>query len=139
MTPAEFEDRLHDLLDARQDPLADAACVQFLAEHPDRLAAFARGHERLAALPAVAPLAAPPGLRRRLPWLLAAAAVAAVTAFARRGTPAPAAVVPAGRVLAASLQPILPTLGAAATVRASTVLLAGPTARLETFTQWSAP
>jgi hypothetical protein len=133
MTPAEFEDRLHDLLDARQDPLADAQCIAFLADHPNHLATFARQRERLAALP---PIAARPS-RRVWPWLLAVAAAAALVAVGLRPSPTHAAPTAAGRVLSASLQPIRPMLGVAATVRARTVLLAEPEAHLEVFAQWS--
>lgn len=140
MTPAEFEDRLHELLDARADPLADPACVSFLADHPDRLEAFAQLQERCAALPVVAPRSDVPP-RRLPPWLLVAAAAAAVVALLLlvRGSPAAAAPSPVGRVLAADLHPIPSLLQPTARVGARTVLLAEPTAHLELFTRWSPP
>lgn len=139
MDQAEFEDRLHELLDARHDPLADPQCADFLAEHPQQLDAYARLCERCAVLPwAVPEPAGRPRWRRPLPWLLlAGAAVAAITL--PPGVPAAAAPPAAGRVLAASQQPIRATLQPVATVRARSVLLAGPDAHLETFEQWSAP
>jgi hypothetical protein len=80
MTPAEFDDRVHDLLDRRRDPLADPACTAFLAEHPERAPDLARLLERCAAL--ATPVAAIPRAHRqprRAPWwwLAAGAAVAA--------------------------------------------------------------
>lgn len=139
MTPAEFEDRLHELLDARADPLVDRECASFLAEHPDRLEAFAHLVQRCAVLPAVVP---PRGVPRRRPWILlaAAAAAAAAAAILLRGSPAAAAAhSPAGRVLAADLRPIPSLLQPTATIRTRTVLLAEPTAHLELFSQWSTP
>jgi hypothetical protein len=137
MTPVEFDERLQELLDARSDPLADPECVAFLDAHPERLDGLARLLQRCATLAVVSPR----HVRRRRPmvWLVAAAGIApAFEVAASSGSPAPAAPPPGGRVLAASLQPIRPTLQPTATIRAYSVLLAGPTARLETFTQWSA-
>jgi hypothetical protein len=138
MTPDEFEDRVHELLDARVDPLADDRCVDYLAEHPEHLAEFAVQQERLAALPAVAPShRSLRGQRRMLPLVLAG--IAALAFCVLRPFFAAAGARPPGVVIAASLQPIWPTLGATTTVRARTVLLAPTIGRLEVFSQWSTP
>ena len=143
MTPAEFETRLQGLLDDRRDPLGDPACASFLAEHPEHLETFARLVERCAAIPAVAsPRFARRQRRRPLQWLLlgaAAAALALLALLAWPGSATPATAVPPGRVIAASVQWLPPMLQPVATVHARTVLLAEPRARLEVFTQWSAP
>jgi hypothetical protein len=130
MTPAEFDDRVHDLLDRRRDPLADPACTAFLAEHPERAPDLARLLERCAAL--ATPVAASPAATA------ADAAAADATAPAADATAA-AAATPPGRVLAAELRPIPRTLQATVRVRAHSVLLDRPDARFETFAQWNTP
>jgi hypothetical protein len=134
MTPAEYEARLHAALDARRDPLDDPQLRAFLDEHPGRLEAFADLRARLAVLPALG-VPARRARRRRAPWLLVAAAAAAAWIL-WPAAPAAAAAQP-GRVLAGALAPIRPTLAAAGTARARTVLLDRPGMRLEVFTQWS--
>ncbi len=154
MTPAEFDARLHELLDRRLDPLDDPDCRAFLDAHPHRLPDFAALRLRLAALPHLAepvpaPVPTPRPWRRLAPWWSLAAA-AAIALWLARPTPAPApaaaapaapepAAAPRGRVLAAALEPIHQRLGAVATAQARAVLLDRPDARLETFVQWSSP
>lgn len=140
MTPIEFERRVQHLLDRRRDPLADHRCTEFLAEHPEAIALTAWMLERCAMLPAVARRAprVASGLRRG-PWvgLAAAAAVGAFWLAMRGGAESEAATRrPAGRVLSASLEPILSRLQASPTARVRTVLLAGPGAEFEVFTEW---
>jgi hypothetical protein len=151
MTPTAFHARLHAGLDERRDPLADPAIVAFLAEHPAALDAYARLQERCIALPASAPRPAP--LRRPLPWLAAAATIAAIVAVAAvlasagphvgagatNRSAAPTAARATGRVLAASLDAITPSLQAATPVSVRGVLLDAPGAHLEVFTTWSVP
>jgi hypothetical protein len=135
MTPAEFEARLHAMLDARRDPFDDADLCGYLELHPEQLEPFADLRARLAVLPQVAGPNQRTGVRR-LPFLVLAAAAAATWML----WPAPAAEAAAvGRVLAGSLTPIRPTLAAAGTARARTVLLDLPGLRLEVCRQWSTP
>lgn len=141
MTPAEIDLRLQALLDARLDPLDDPMYCAHLAEHPEQLEAFALLRERLAVLPLLAPpVAEPTPPRWRWPvalgGLAAAVALAVVGTWAMLATPTMVAT-SHGRVLAASLQEIRPTLGAAAGARARTVLLDRADAKLEVFTVWS--
>ena len=140
MNRAEFHTRLHECLDARRDPLDDPQLGAFLADHPDELEGFVALRERLAALPLfAAPLPAPVRTwRRAAPWLLAGVIAAAALLTVWWSTPT-AAAAPLGRVLAASLVPIRPTLAATATSHARMVLLTQKDAHLEVFTRWSTP
>ena len=142
MTPAEFELRVQQLLDRRRDPLADRRCAEHLAEHPEAVAATARLLERCTALPASGrPTVGRPATRWRWPVLTAATAAAAcaIVLGATRGRDSEAAASRSvGRVLSASLEPILPRLQEAPTVRLRSVLLAQPGAEFEVFTQWGA-
>ena len=136
MTPAEFAERVDELLDERRDPLADEACIEFLAADPARLEEYVVLQERLAALPKPArePRRAAP--RIALATAVVAAAVLVVLVIWRSaGEPA---VVPGGRgaVLAASSAPVSWNPGAATPAHARAVLLASPHARLEVYQQW---
>lgn len=142
MTPAEFEHRVQHLLDRRRDPLADLRCAEYLAQHPEAVALTARLLERCAALSALArPTGERPSARRRWPVLTAATAAAAcaIVFVATRERDCEAGARRAvGRVLSASLEPILPRLQEAPTVRLRSVMLAEPGAEFEVFTQWGA-
>lgn len=75
---------LHDLLDRRADPFADAAARAWFLEHPEALERFAALRRELSALPRPAapmprPAAPMPHVRPRWPWFVAAA-MAAVAA-----------------------------------------------------------
>lgn len=138
MTPAEFDDRVQLLLDARRDPLADAECAAFLAEHPAHVGAFARLQRRLRAVPPSVPDRAT-RTRWRINWpAVAAAAAMAFAAWAWAAGPV-AAAPQRGRVFDASLQPRHPRLQPHVAVTARHVLLTGPTAHVETFVVWSTP
>lgn len=142
MTPTEFEQRVQQMLDRRRDPLADRQCAEFLAEHPEAVASTARLLERCAALPASPRAAvAQAAARRRWP-VLTAATVAAACAVALVATRSEECAASARRsigcVLSASLEPILPRLQEAPTVRLRSVLLAEPGAEFEVFNQWGA-
>jgi len=81
---AEFWDAVHAALDARRDPLGDAAVVAWLTEHPEDLDAALRLDRSLRAL-GRAPR------RRARPFVVAAATAAAaalVVVFALRRSPA---------------------------------------------------
>jgi len=138
MTPAEFDARVNDLLDERRDPLDDAACLAFLAEHPERIDELASLRERLAALPVVA-IGAPARRRGRVAGttvgLALAAAAAAIVWIVRPGAATDVAA-PPGRVLAAASVPLPSYPDGVAGARARSVLLARPDARLETFSRW---
>jgi hypothetical protein len=140
MNHAEFHTHLHECLDARRDPLDDPELSAFLADHPRELEGFVALRERLAALPLLATPAPAPVDRawRATPWLLLGVVAAAAMLTIWWSTPT-AAAAPRGRVLAASLCPIRPTLAAAATSHARTVLLTRPDAHLEVFIRWSTP
>jgi len=80
-------DRVHDLLDARRDPLADPQVQAWLEVHPDQLA------EVVAVRAATATLAAPVAARLGLRLAVAAVVLLAAAAVALRGrwsgSPAP--------------------------------------------------
>jgi hypothetical protein len=90
-----FWQRVHEALDRREDPLADAELAAWLAERPEQLESYA------ALTGALALLAGRPVRmrRRRWPWLVAAALAAAVAAsllpWPRSSPSAPFALVPA--------------------------------------------
>ena len=141
MTPAEFEKRVQQLLDRRRDPLADPQCTEFLADHPEAIGFTARLLDRCAVLSTVSPVQPRPRTwRRRWPWFVAIGAAAGVLGFVVPWAGAREATVrrPVGRVLAASLEPTLPRLNVATTIRVRRELLGQPGAELEVFTQWSA-
>lgn len=79
MNHADYERRLHECLDRREDPLDDARVQQYLLAHPEALETFAGQQHLLATL---APHRASPRVpsRHRWPWLLAAAAAVAAAA-----------------------------------------------------------
>jgi ferric-dicitrate binding protein FerR (iron transport regulator) len=152
-----FAARLQACLDARIDPFDDAELVAWLDAHPAQLEAVARLWAAVAVLHGDAVVAAKgeAAPARRWPWLVlgamgaglaAALALAAVwpahVAATRvldasgRGAAAEPTVA-RGRVLSAVLQPITPSLGLAAPVRATEVLVANPRVRVEVFTEWS--
>jgi hypothetical protein len=138
MTPAEYEDRLHACLDARRDPLDDAAICAYLAGHPDELERFATLRQRLAVLglAALPPCAGTPARRRGpfvLAGILAAAVIAAVVLAVRAGRVDEETQRGAGRVLAADLAPLTAQQHVAATYHVRQRLAAGPTLFLETF------
>jgi hypothetical protein len=133
MTPAAFDDLLHDCLDERRDPFADAALCAWLDDHPDAIERVADLRARLLLLPQ---LAAPqrPRFRRR-PVLLAAAGLAGAAALALLSTQVPARDVAApapGRVLSASLVELPPRAYAAVSFTVHEVLAAGPGFQIET-------
>jgi hypothetical protein len=137
---------VHEALDARRDPLDDPSLCEALAANPQALVEFVALRERLAVLPGLETRPLAPHRARRWPWFAAAGAAAAAvvvgTFFTTRAATPPTptlAPAPVGRVLAASLQPIRPTLGVVGAASARSVLLARPDARLETFVRWSAP
>jgi len=127
MTPAAFDDLLHDCLDERRDPFADAAICAWLDQHPGELERVADLRARLLLLPQLAPQVAVRSTRR-LPALLAAAGLAGTAALVLLSTQVPAP----GRVFSASLTETPPRAYAAVSFTVREVLAATPSLRLET-------
>jgi AcrR family transcriptional regulator len=149
MTPAAFDDLLHDCLDERRDPFADDLLCAYLDAHPDQLERVADLRARLLLLPQLAaPQLAAPQLEaqrarpRRRPVLLAAAGLASAAAlalaFAWPHLPVRADAAPApGRVLSASLFETPPRAYAAVSFTVREVLAAGPGFQIETYRLYS--
>lgn len=124
------DQRLHELLDQRIDPLTDPTIVDWLATDPAALERHARLHERLPVLRALPVRRSP----RPVPLLALAAALLA-TAWLCWPRPA-AAAAPTPRAQGSLV--LLPP-GRTTTFRVRTALFEHPDARLEVFTERSLP
>ncbi|HEX6810679.1 MAG TPA: hypothetical protein VF384_03555 [Planctomycetota bacterium] len=134
MNETEFATALHACLDARRDPLDDAALCSWLAEHPEQLESFAALRQRLAALPAAAPVAPVARARRRPTTLqLAGAAVLAAGVLAVAWPRPEPALPPVRGILAASLEEQRPLAGAAVSFTLRQGWRIAPGAVLETY------
>ncbi|MBK8098311.1 MAG: hypothetical protein IPK26_14465 [Planctomycetes bacterium] len=124
------EQRLHELLDQRIDPLTDPTIVDWFSADPTAVERYARLHERLPALRAL-PV-------RRSPRLVPRFAIAAVL-FATTWLcwPEPAAGARPTPHAQGSLVVLPPTRPM--TFRVRTALFEHPDARLEVFTERSLP
>ena len=131
MNETEFTTELHACLDARRDPLDDAALCAWLAEHPEHLEAFAALRQRLAALPAATPVADAVRTPRAGLLLAGAAAIAALLLAVAWPSPEPA--LPSVRgILAASLEEQRPRAGAAVSYTVRQAWSIAPDVVLET-------
>jgi len=129
--------RVHDLLDARLDPLADPAVRDGLRTRPDLLDVVVGLRAAARDLAGLRPGTAAP--RRRVRWFAGTAAAAAVLAGAVAfGRPAPTAVDPTthagGRIVAASLEEIRPHGHVAAQFVVAAPVLTTASAHLESWT-----
>lgn len=133
MNHADYERRLHECLDRREDPLDDARVQQYLLQHPEAVEEFADRQHLLATL---APHRASPRVPtgHRWPWLLAAAAaVAAAAVLAMPGTTA----APSHQLLDGSLTERTAPCAATLSWRTREVLVQTPTTTLEIVEQGS--
>jgi hypothetical protein len=133
MDDVTFLARVQAHLDARRDPLDDAAVLAFVDVHPERLAEFAalRADAReLARLPVASRRPA-----RRHWWVAGAAAAGLAAMLLPTPRPTPAA----GRIVAASLHEQRPRAHAAATFVVNEALVSTATTRWQTWQYRSEP
>ncbi len=132
MTPAEFQTLLDRCLDERRDPFCDSTLCAYLETRPDEVERVASLVQRLDVLRRIA--AVP---RSRARWPIALAALAATVFCLLRLWPSPLPVEPRpalGRVLRATLHPVIARAPFVATVTVREVMVNQPGLRLETFT-----
>ena len=135
MDDVTFLARVQAHLDARRDPLDDAAVVAFVDAHPERLAEFATLRADARELARFASQRPARRSARAHLWVAAAAAagLAAVLLHTPRPTPA------AGRIVAASLHEQRPRAHAAATFLVNEALVCTATTRWQTWQTRSEP